>query len=112
MTKIASWITAGPGQEGKALAGVRIAARLKQNGRAETKVVFFGPGVQLLDEATGDLREAIESLRGQGVPILACQFNAQQLGATERLKAYGVDLQGAGDVLVQLTEEGYQVVGY
>jgi hypothetical protein len=112
MTKIASWITAGPGQEGKALAGVRIAARLHQAGKAETKVVFFGPGVKLLDEATGDLREAIEALKGAGVPILACQFNAQQLGASERLQAYGVDLQGAGDVLVQLTEEGYQVVGY
>jgi hypothetical protein len=112
MAKIASWITAGPGQEGKALAGVRIAARLRQSGRAETKVIFFGPGVQLLDEATGELHEAIESLKGAGVPILACQFNAQQLGATDRLKAYGVDLQGAGDVLVELTEEGYQVVGY
>ena len=112
MTKIASWITAGPGQEGKALAGVRIAARLKQAGKAETKVVFFGPGVQLLDQATGDLHEALEALKGQGVPIVACQFNAQQLGATDRLKEYGVDLLAAGDVLVQLTEEGYQVVGY
>lgn len=112
MTKIASWITAGPGQEGKALAGVRIAARLRQSRRAETKVVFFGPGVQLLDQASGELREALESLKGAGSPIIACQFNAKQLGAEERLKNYGVSLEPASDVLVQLTEEGYQVVGY
>ncbi len=112
MTKIASWITAGPGQEGKALAGVRIAARLRQSGRAETKVIFFGPGVQLLDQATGELREALEALKGAGSPLIACQFNAKQLGAEDRLTAYGVSLEPAGDVLIQLTEEGYQVVGY
>lgn len=112
MAKIAMWITAGPGLEAKALAGVRLATRLRETGRAETEVFFFGPGVELLDVSEGELRKALDGLRPAGVPVSACVNNAKNLGAEDRLKAYGVDLLPATEVVARLTDEGYQIIGY
>ena len=112
MAKVAFWVTAGPGLEGKALAALRLAARLKSQRAQDVEIYFFGPGVKLVGEATGEVREAIDACFGAEVPSGACPFNAEQFGVKEELAARGFRMEPAGEALIRLVEAGYQVVGF
>ncbi|AEW04522.1 hypothetical protein Sulac_1022 [Sulfobacillus acidophilus DSM 10332] len=111
MAKIAFWITAGPELESKALANIVLAARLKQNRQQDIQVYFFGPGVQLAGNAEGPLKEAIQALNAASVPMAACPFNADQYGVSAPITAHGVEMEPAGEALVRLVNEGYQIIG-
>ncbi|MCL6562758.1 MAG: DsrE family protein [Firmicutes bacterium] len=111
MAKIAFWITAGPELADKALANLVMAERLKKNRGQEVEVYFFGPGVKLAGEAQGKVREAIDALKAAEVPLRACPAIADQYGVTARMSEDGIVMEPAGQVLVRLVEEGYEVVG-
>ncbi|AUW95142.1 MAG: hypothetical protein C7B44_01165 [Sulfobacillus thermosulfidooxidans] len=111
MAKIAFWITAGPGLEEKVLANLVLAGRLKANRNQDIEVYFFGPGVKLAGQAEGHLAEALKTLSSGQVPMGACPFNADQYGVTTTVTEQGIHMEPAGEALVRLTEQGYQIVG-
>lgn len=113
MAKIAFWITAGPDQMGKALTGLRLAERLKTvRGEKDVQVYLFGPGVRLTTDGNADVQAALKALRGAEVAVQACPANVQQMGLDEAaVLATGVGLRPAGEVLIELVDQGYQVIG-
>ncbi|MBX5465945.1 MAG: DsrE family protein [Firmicutes bacterium] len=111
MAKIAFWITAGPELAEKVLPNLVMAERLKKQRGQEVEVYFFGPGIRLAAEAEGRMKEAIEALRSADIPMRACPAIADQYGVSARMTEQGIVLEPAGQVLVQLVESGYQVVG-
>ncbi|MCY0880449.1 MAG: DsrE family protein [Firmicutes bacterium] len=114
MAKIAFWITAGPDLKEKALAGVVLAGRLKKNRRQDVEVYFFGPGVALAGQAAQDpqLKEIFTQLFDSQAPVGVCPFNAEQYGVKDLLASNGYRMEPAGEALVRLVEQGYQVIGY
>ncbi|OLZ11646.1 DsrE family protein [Sulfobacillus thermosulfidooxidans] len=111
MAKIAFWITAGPDLRDKALANIVLAGRLKANRGQDIQVYFFGPGVQLAGQADEQIEQALKALTDGSVPMAACPFNADQYGVTERVGAKGITMEPAGEALIRLVEQGYQIVG-
>ncbi len=112
MAKIAFWITAGPELESKALAGLRLAHRLKTVRKQDVKVYLFGPGVALAVSESPNVVSALAELREAGLIVGACPANVQNMGLDEKaISAVGVDLKPAGEVLVDWVEAGYEVVG-
>lgn len=112
MAKIAFWITAGPDQVGKAMSGLRLAERLKTRRGEDVKVYLFGPGVALADGTHAEVSAVLAELREGEVEVQACPANVDQLGLDHAVvEAHGVGLRPAGEVLVELVEAGYQVVG-
>ena len=111
MAKIAFWITAGPELQDKAIANIVLAGRLSANRSQDVQVYFFGPGVQLAGQAEGFLVEALATLVQGAVPIAACPGNAEQYGVTTRVTDQGITLEPAGEALVRLVNDGYQIVG-
>jgi hypothetical protein len=45
------------------------------------------------------------------VPIAACPGNAEQYGVTTRVTDQGITLEPAGEALLRLVNDGYQIVG-
>jgi hypothetical protein len=112
MAKIAFWITAGPELEDKALSGLRLASRLKAVRQQDVQVFFYGPGVRLAVSNTPRMVEALSELREAQVSFGACPVNAERMGVDpELVSATGSDLRSAVDVMVDLVEQGYQVIG-
>lgn len=111
VAKIAFWITAGPSLKDKALANLILAGRLKNQRHQDVQVYFFGPGVQLAGQAEGPLAESLKALADGAVPMAACPFNAEQYGVSTGITDHGITMELAGEALVRLVEQGYQVVG-
>lgn len=111
MAKIAFWITAGPELQDKALANIVLASRLKKNRSQDVQVYFFGPGVKLAGHADGKLLDALGALGESIVPMGACGANAEQYGVTQSLTEKGIVIEPAGEALIRLIDQGYEVVG-
>lgn len=113
MAKIAFWITAGPDQAQKALSGLRLAQRLRTvRDQKDVRVYLFGPGVGLTLDSNPQIQEVFKDLREAPVSVEACPANVKQMGLDEEaVVAAGVTLRPAGEVLVELTDAGYQVIG-
>ncbi|MDA8195392.1 MAG: DsrE family protein [Thermaerobacter sp.] len=111
MGKIAFWITAGPSLQDKAMANLVLAGRLKTNRQQDVQVYFFGPGVQLAGQAEGALLGAISALAEGQVPMAACPANAEQYGLVSSVTEKGVAMEPAGEAMIRLVEQGYQIVG-
>ncbi len=112
MTKIAFWITAGPDQADKALSGLRLAQRLRANRAQDTRVYLFGPGVALGESSIPAVVAVLEDLRNSEVPVQACPANVEQMGLDEKvITGRGIELEPAGNVMIELVESGYQIVG-
>lgn len=111
MAKIAFWITAGPELEGKALSAMILASRLKKLRQQDVEVYFFGPGVALVGHPSEKIQEAINSLKDAEVRGSFCPANAQQFGVEEAVTANGLHGEPAGEAVVRLIEEGYEVIG-
>ncbi|MCY0874997.1 MAG: DsrE family protein [Firmicutes bacterium] len=112
MAKMAFWITAGPELEEKALAGMVLASRLKKNRGQDVEVYFFGPGVKLVGSSSERVKEALSMLKDAQVVGSYCPFNAQQYSVEDAVSGAGLQPEPAGEALVRLVEQGYQVVGY
>ncbi len=113
MAKIAFWITAGPDQAAKALTGLRLAQRLRTTrGEKDVQVYLFGPGVQLTTTDNPKIQEALRDLREASVTMEACPANVKQLELDEdAVLATGVQLRPAGEALLELVDNGFQVIG-
>ncbi|WP_276938544.1 DsrE family protein [Ferrimicrobium acidiphilum] len=112
MAKIAFWITAGPDQADKALSGLRLAQRLRANRAQDTRVYLFGPGVALGESSIPAVVAVLEDLRNSEVPVQACPANVEQMGLDEKvITGRGIELEPAGNVMIELVESGYQIVG-
>ncbi|MCL5052919.1 DsrE family protein [Ferrimicrobium acidiphilum] len=112
MAKIAFWITAGPDQADKALSGLRLAQRLRANRAQDTRVYLFGPGVALGESSIPAVVAVLEDLRKSEVPVQACPANVEQMGLDEKvITGRGIELEPAGNVMIELVESGYQIVG-
>jgi hypothetical protein len=113
MAKIAFWITAGPDQSAKALSGLRLAERLRSvRKQQDVQVYLFGPGVKLTTDGDPQIQAVLQDLRQASVTVEACPANVKQLGLDEAaVLATGVGLRPAGEVLVELVDNGYQIVG-
>lgn len=113
IARIAFWITAGPEMREKALAGLRLAARLAERKAHEVRVFLYGPGVHLADADDPELEEAFSGLGTALIPVGACPVNVARLGADQAAIANkGVQLdEHAVDAIVAVVEEGYQVIG-
>lgn len=112
MAKIAFWITAGPDQVDKAMSGLRLAQRLRANRGQDVRVYLFGPGVALGESAIPAVIEVLSDLRESEVPVQACPANVTQMGLDEKvLTGRGIALEPAGNIMIELVESGYQVVG-
>lgn len=112
MAKIAFWITAGPGLEEKALAGLRMAERLKTNQNQDVQVFFAGPAVHLTSNPILEIAETIHRLHELNILPSTCPVNARNAGLNPQLIAEaGFGLRAAGEVLVEWVESGYQVIG-
>lgn len=113
MAKIAFWITAGPDQAMKALTGLRLAQRLRTTrDQKDVQVYLFGPGVALTTDQNPQIQEALSDLREASVTVQACPANVKQLELDEEaVLATGTTLRPAGEVLLELVDAGYQVIG-
>jgi len=113
MARIAFWITAGPELADKAVAGLRLAERLATARQQEVTVFLYGPGVKLVGSDRADVAEALAALRTGSVPMNACPFNVKMVGMDpDVVSQAGVSVdKTAGEVLIQLVEDGYQVIG-
>ena len=113
MAKIAFWITAGPDQPLKALSGLRLAHRLRTTrDQKDVQVYLFGPGVQLTTDNNPEIQGVLKDLRAASVTVGACPANVKQLGLDEAaVLATGTQLRPAGEVLLELVDDGYQIVG-
>ncbi len=113
MAKIAFWITAGPDQPMKALSGLRLAQRLRTTrDQKDVQVYLFGPGVALTTDSNPQIQEVLKDLREASVSVQACPANVKQMGLDEKaVLATGTTLRPAGEVLVELVDQGYQIVG-
>ena len=112
MAKIAFWITAGPDQADKALSGLRLAQRLRANRAQDARVYLFGPGVALGESSIPAVVAVLEDLCNSEVPVQACPANVEQMGLDEKvITGRGIELEPAGNVMIELVESGYQIVG-
>ncbi|MCL5063667.1 MAG: DsrE family protein [Firmicutes bacterium] len=113
MAKIAFWITAGPDQAPKAMAGLRLAQRLRTvRDQKEVEVYLFGPGVRLTTDPNPGIQEVLQDLKLADVRVGACPANVKQMGLDEeQVMASGAVLRPAGEVLVELVDAGYQIIG-
>jgi len=112
MAKIAFWITAGPDQVEKAMSGLRLAQRLRANRGQDVRVYLFGPGVALGTLDGGPIVDVLAELSASEVSVKACPANVAQMGLDETvLTSRGVAMEPAGDVMIELVESGYQIVG-
>ncbi len=110
MAKIAFWITAGPELADKALANLVLAGRLKKNRGQTVEVYFFGPGVKLAAHPSDAIRQAMAALAQAEVPVAACPANVEQYGLSAQITEQGIKMEPAGEALVRLVTDGYQVV--
>ncbi len=112
MAKIAFWITAGPDQVDKAMSGLRLAQRLRANRGQDVRVYLFGPGVALGASDGAPVTEVLADLAASEVPMQACPANVAQMGLDEQvLTGRGIALEPAGNIMIELVESGYQIVG-
>jgi hypothetical protein len=112
MAKLLFWVTAGVDQEAKVRANLVLALRLKTVRQQDVRVYFFGPGVKLAESGSDEVRNAIRALHDEGVTVEACPANVQQMNLNpDAITSLGIGLHPAGEVLVQLVEDGYQVIG-
>ncbi|QSO48672.1 hypothetical protein [Alicyclobacillus mengziensis] len=85
---------------------------MKKNRGQDVEVYFFGPGVELVGKPSDKVKEALTMLRNAEVYGGYCPFNAQQFDVESAVSGEGLHGEPAGEALVRLIEEGYQVVGY
>lgn len=111
MAKLLFWVTSGADQEEKVIANLRLALRLKTARGQTVRVFFYGPGLRLAESADDTIRAAIAELHQESVQLEACPNNARLLQVDElKITSQGIAFHSAGEVLVQLVEEGYQVI--
>lgn len=94
----------------RAVPGLVMAARMKQNRGADVRVLFFGPGVRLA--ASGALDEHLAALAAAEVRPTACSANVAQYGVEEEVAARPLTLLAAGAEVEEFARQGYTVLSF
>ncbi len=94
----------------RAVPGLVMASRLKENRGADVRVMFFGPGVRLA--ASGKVDEQINVLRNVGVLPKACRANVEQFNLQTEMAERPIDLLAAGAEIEEYHRLGYTVVSF
>ncbi len=94
----------------RAIPGLVLAGRMKENRGADVRLLFFGPGVRLA--ASGEADEHLATLRRVGVVPTACQANVAQYELDEQIGARPIELLAAGAEIESYALEGYTVVSF
>lgn len=90
----------------KARTGVMYTMRALQEGwLEEVKLIFFGPGEQVLleDEA---VQKMVSRIKEAETP-LACKFLSDRDGTSEQIEELGVEVVYVGKIISDLIGEGY-----
>jgi len=87
----------------------------KMNLLSDVKLLFFGPGVQLLDPEDGsyaELRPALRELTELGVQVSACVSNVAKYGLGETLDRELVVAEEAAALITDHVKRGYQLLSF
>ena len=97
----------------KVYANLRLAHRMRTTrDQKDVHVYLFGPGVQLTTLDNPEIQAVLKDLKDASIPVEACPANVKQMGLDEAaVLATGVSLRPAGEVLLELTDAGYQIIG-
>ncbi|OBS10522.1 DsrE family protein [Acidihalobacter prosperus] len=87
---------------------------LKQNRLEDIRFFFFGPGVRVPGQLKDDpvLRPVLDDLLASGVTTLACIYNARGLGEEDNLREAEIQMQAIGADLVNVVDQGYQMMTF
>lgn len=109
-------ILAGRNDLDRARQGLAFAKNARKLGlMADVQVLFFGPGVQLLDPGDSNYRELEASLKEFGqlkVGVAACVSNIGKYGLTEKLDRTLVVAEEAAFLISDHVKKGYQTVSF
>ena len=94
----------------RALPGLVMATRMKENRGADVRVLFFGPGVKLA--ASGDVDEQLHALRQAAIVPKACRANVEQYGLSDAVEARPLELLAAGAEVEEFARLGYTVLSF
>ncbi len=94
----------------RAIPGLVMAQRLKENRDDDVRVLFFGRGVYLA--AGGAVDEQIKALADAGVLPKACRANVEQYGVQEAIAARQLELLAAGAEVEEFHHLGYTVLSF
>lgn len=94
----------------RAVPGLVMATRMKQNRGADIRVLFFGPSVKLA--ASGQIDEQLAALRDAGIGTKACRANVEQYGVADDIGARPLELLAAGAEVEEFALQGYTVVSF
>lgn len=86
----------------------------KQNRLEDIRFFFFGPGVRVPGQVREDpaLKPAFDELLASGIATLACIYNARGLGEEAHLREAEIQMQAIGADLVNVVDQGYQVMTF
>lgn len=86
----------------------------QQNRLEDIRFFFFGPGVRVPGQVHDDptLGPLLEQLLTSGITTLACIYNARGLGEEENLKNAEIQMQAIGADLVNVVDQGYQLMTF
>lgn len=80
----------------------------------DIRFFFFGPGVRVPGQIREDthLKPLLDEFLSCGISTLACIYNARGLGEEEHLREAEIQMQGIGADLVQVIDQGYQLMNF
>ncbi|SHE82630.1 hypothetical protein SAMN02745225_01725 [Ferrithrix thermotolerans DSM 19514] len=94
----------------RAMPGLVMASRLKENRGDDVRVMFFGPGVRLA--ASGKIDEQIKKLQEVGVLPKACRANVEQYEVQQEMAERPIELLAAGAEVEEYAKLGYTVLSF
>lgn len=94
----------------RAIPGLVMASRMKQNRGSDVRVLFFGLGVKLAGSGAAD--DAIKELIDAGVTPKACSANVEQYGLNDEISSRPIELLAAGAEVEYFALNGYTVLSF
>lgn len=87
---------------------------LRERRLEDIRFFFFGPGVRVPEQVADNdrIRALLDALLEAEITTLACVFNARELGQDRRLSELEIVLKDIGTDLVDVVEQGYQVMTF
>lgn len=94
----------------RAIPGLTMAARMKENRDSDVSVLFFGPGVKLA--ADDRIHQQIEDLANLGIRTSACSNQVTAFGIETAMQARPIELLSAGAEVERFALEGFTVLSF
>lgn len=94
----------------RAVPGLVMAQRMRQNRNADVQVLFFGPGVKLA--SSGAVDDQLDGLQVAGISSKACSANVAQYGVAEQIAPRPIELLPAGAEIERFARENYTILSF